>query len=112
MADCVKLTYNGVTYELTYTRESVKQMEAAGFDFQDFVNGRRPATLNPLFFEGAFNARNRKMKRQLKTEIYEHLDNKSDLFVALAELYAATVETLVDTAAEADDGKKVTWTTE
>lgn len=110
MTDCVKLKYDGVTYELTYTRESVKQMEADGFDIRAFVSGTMPATMNSKLFTGAFFARNRKMKRRIIDEIYDHINDKTDLLLALAELYANTLETLTDTAAE-DDGKKVTWET-
>lgn len=110
MADCIKLTYDNVTYELTYTRESVKRMESEGFNFLDFANGAKPATMNPLFFAGAFKARHAKTKRRLIDEIYNHIENKSALFEVLADLYAATLDTLVDSAAETDDGKNVTWT--
>lgn len=108
MTDCIKLTYDKITYELTFTRESVRKMEAAGFDIQALINGTKPGTMNPMLFAGAFSARNRKIKGKLIDEIYAHLDNKTDLLAALAELYGATLETLTDTAAE-DDGKKVTW---
>lgn len=110
MADCVKLTYDNVTYELTYTRESVKQMENTGFNFLDFVNGSKPATMNPLFFAGAFRARHPKIKRRLVDEIYNHLEKKPELIEVLVDLYSATLDTLVDSAAETDDGKNVTWT--
>lgn len=110
MAEMIKLTYDKATYELTFTRESVKQMEGSGFDVQAFVHGTKPGTMNFMLFEGAFAARNRKVKRKTIAEIYDHLENKSDLLVALAELYTATLETLIDTAAETD-GKKVTWET-
>lgn len=110
MADCIKLKYDGVTYELTFTRETVKQAESAGFDIRAFLEGTRPGTMNSLLFSAAFAARNRKVKRRVIDEIYDHLSDKTDLLVALAELYAATLETLTDSAAE-DDGKKVTWET-
>lgn len=109
MANAIKLTYDKQTYELTFTRETVRQMEASGFDIQAFVQGTKPGTMNFMLFEGAFAARNRKMKRKVISEIYDHLEGKSELLPVLAELYAATLDTLVDSAAESDDGKKVTW---
>lgn len=110
MADCIKLKYDGKVYELTFTRETVRQIEGQGFNIQAFVNGSQPATQNPLLFRGSFYARNKKVKNKLIDEIYDHLDNKSDLLVALADLYSTTLETIIDTAAE-NDGKNVTWET-
>lgn len=104
----IKLSFDGKEYSLTYTRESVRQMERQGFSFVGFANGEKPATYSAQMFEGAFIARHRKMSRKAITEIYDHLDDKADLLAALAELYNATLETMVDTAAE-DDGKKATW---
>lgn len=109
MAECIELTYDGKKYELTYTRESVKRMENAGFDIQAFVSGTKPGTMNPLLFAGAFYARNRKVKGKLIEEIYDHLDGKTDLIVKLAEMYSETLDTLTDSAAAEDDGKKVSW---
>lgn len=104
----IKLTYDGKIYELTFTRESVRQMERSGFKIQDLLNGATPATSYKQLFDGAFLARNKKLNRHKIDEIYEHLGDKTDLITALAELYGATLETLTDTASE-DDGKKVTW---
>lgn len=104
----IKITYDKETYDLTYTRETVRQMERQGFDFAAFARGERPGTLSLQLFEGAFIARNKKMSRRDISAIYDHLDDKSDLLVALAEMYNDTLATLVDSAAE-DDGKKVTW---
>lgn len=108
MAEFIKLTYDEKDYELLYTRETVRQMESTGFDIQAFVKGTKPGTMNFMLFEGAFAARNRKIKRKTIAEIYDHLPDKADLILALAEMYAATLETLTDTAAE-DTGKKATW---
>lgn len=104
----IKLDFDGKTYELTYTRESVRQMERQGFSFMEFTQGEKPATYSLQLFEGAFIAKERKTSRKVISNIYDHLDGKSDLLVALSELYNDTLATMVDTAAE-DDGKKVTW---
>lgn len=104
----INLEFDGKKYELTYTRETVRQLERQGFDLNGFMRGEKPAVYSQQIFEGAFAAKHRKATRKEISSIYDHLDNKSDLIVALVELYNATLETLVDTAAE-DDGKKVTW---
>lgn len=108
MAELVKIKYENKSYELLFTRETVKQLENAGFDIQAFSHGTKPATMSFMLFEGAFFARHRKTKRKDIAEIYDHITGKSELLLALANLYAETLDTLVDTAAE-DDGKKATW---
>lgn len=104
----INLTYETKAYELTYTRETVRQMERQGFDFAAFARGERPGTLSLQLFEGAFISRHKKMSRREVDDIFDHIDNKSELLVALAEMYNDTLTTLIDTVAE-DDGKKVTW---
>lgn len=105
----IKLSYDGDEYELTYTRESVKQMENTGFDIQAFIANTKPATMSWALFEGAFIARCRGTKRKLIEEIYEHVSNKTDLLLALAELYGNTLTTLTDSSVDTE--KNVTWET-
>lgn len=107
--EIIKLIYDGDIYELTYTRESIRQMESAGFDIQAFVNGTKPATMPSMLFEGAFIARNKGVKRKVIDDIYAHITEKTELLVALAELYSNTLSTLTDNAAVEDDGKNVSW---
>ena len=38
----IKLTFDGKEYSLTYTRDSVRQMERQGFSFVGFANGEKP----------------------------------------------------------------------
>lgn len=104
----ITLKFDGKAYELTYTREVVQNMERNGFDFQAFLNGKQPANYGFQLFAGAFASRHRKLSRKTIQSIWNHLDEKTDLTVALAEMYSKTLDTLVDSAAE-DDGKKVTW---
>lgn len=106
--EAIRLTYDKNVYELTFTRETVKQLEQAGFNLRELVEGSKTANMFELLFTGAFAARHRKTKRKVISEIYEHLNNKGDLIAALVELYSETLETLTDTAA-VDDGKNVTW---
>ena len=107
----VKLTYDKEQYELYFTRETVRRLEGTGFDFQGLINGKRPGTLYYQLFEGAFLARHPKTKRRLITEIYNHIPDNTDLIAALIALYADTLNTLIDSAAEEGDGKNVTWET-
>lgn len=104
----INLKYDGKTYPLTYTRESVRRMENAGFDIQEFANGKRPATLTEQLFEGAFMAQNRKVSRKVISEIFEHIEDKTDLVAALVEMYANTLSSLIGDETP-DDGKKASW---
>lgn len=103
----IRVKYGGKTYDLTFTREAVEQAERIGFDIQAFLNGTKPATMNPLLFYSAFFARHRKIKRRDVDEIYAHIPDKNSLLKALAEMYADTLDPLVDSAE--DDGKKAEW---
>lgn len=105
----VTLKFDGKTYELTYTRETVRTMERNGFDFQAFLNGKQPANYGFMLFTGAFASKHRKLPRKTMEAIWDHLEDKTKLTVALAEMYSATLDTLVDAAAVEDDGKKVSW---
>lgn len=111
MSRCIKLKYEGKTYELTFTRETVKRAEDAGFDLRAFASNSKPATMNPLLFYCAFLAKNPKIRRKIVDEIYEHIHNKQQLTEALADLYSETLAPLVadDEEAEAEDEKKVEW---
>lgn len=111
MSRCIKLKYDGKTYELTFTRATVERAEDAGFDLRVFAMNSKPATMNPLLFYCSFMARHPKMRRKDVDEIYEHIHDKKKLTEALAELYAETLEPLVadDEAAEVEDAKKVEW---
>lgn len=104
----INLKYDGKTYPLTYTRESVRRMESAGFDIQEFAGGKRPATLTYQLFEGAFAAQNRKVTRKTISEIFEHVEDKTDLVAALVEMYANTLTTMIGDETP-DDGKKASW---
>lgn len=101
--DSIKLTYEDKTYELTYTRETVRQMENTGFDIQMLAH--QPTVQGDKMFAGAFLAKCKGVKRKVIDEIWEHFDsdNKTKILTALAEMYGDAMNTL------ADDGKKVMW---
>ena len=53
--DAIKLTFEGKSYELTYTRETIKQMENTGFDIQMLAH--QPTVQGDKMFAGAFLAK-------------------------------------------------------
>lgn len=103
MADKINFTYDDKVYELTYTRETVKQMENTGFDIQ--LLAHQPTVQGERMFTGAFLAKCKGVKRKLIEEMWAHVDadDKNALLSALAELYGDAMNSMVD------DGKKVTW---
>lgn len=101
----LKVEYNGKTYELGFTRNTVVSMERQGFNVNEI--GNKPMTMLPMFWQGAFAAYNKGVKRALMDEIYENIRDKSGLISALTELYAETLNTLTD---EPEDEKgNATW---
>jgi hypothetical protein len=100
----ITLTYDKDEYTLEYSRQSVRTMEAQGFNF-DFLT-TKPATMLPLLFEGAFMKNHRGIKRRIIDEIYEEIGNKGELLAALGEMYADTLNSLIGD--KADEGN-VSW---
>lgn len=106
MAKTIELTYDGTEYKLEFTRNSVREMEREGFVIDDI--DRKPMTLLPQLFAGAFKAHHRWVKRDKIDEIYSHMPNKESLVGSLAEMYNEPILTLIE---EPDDAEKnVSWT--
>ena len=101
--DNIKVTFEGKSYELTYTRETIKQMENTGFDIQMLAH--QPTVLGDKMFAGAFLAKCKGVKRKVIDDIWNHMDieSKNNVLAALADIYGDAMNSL------ADDGKKVTW---
>ena len=99
----IKLTYDGVDYELEYSRQSVKTMESRGFVLDEMTS--KPMTMIPMLYEGAFIKNCRGIKRKEMDDIYDGISDKTGFIQALAELYAETLSTLTE-----DSGRgNVTW---
>jgi hypothetical protein len=101
----LKVEYKGKSYELGFTRNSVVAMERQGFNVNEI--GNKPMTMLPMFWQGAFVAYNKGVKRALMDEIYDNISDKTGLISALTELYAETLNTLTDEPAE--DKGNATW---
>ena len=103
-ANQINFDYNGKHYCLEYTRESVKQMEAAGFNMNDM--GDKPATRIEQLWQGAFLANHSSVKRDKIDKIYRMMGDKTKLIGALTEMYNEPIEALL---AEPEDGKNLKW---
>lgn len=106
-ANQINFEYNGKRYCLEYTRESVKQMEAAGFSANDI--GDKPATRIEQLWAGAFLANHRKVSGNVIQELYGKMKDKDALLKKLAEMYNATLSYLLPDEDEDSEGN-VEWT--
>ena len=100
----ITISYDKKDYVLEYSRQSVRSMEAQGFVLDDIA--AKPMMMIPMLFQGAFIKNHRGIKRNLMDEIYEEINNKTDLITALMELYTETLSTLMDDKADAGNA---TW---
>ena len=102
----MKIKFDGKAYELMYTRETVKQAEAGGFNLNALES--QPATQMEKLFYGACAAGCKGVKRKTVDDIWNHMtvEDRVELCGILADMYADAINSM------ADDGKKVTWETE
>lgn len=101
---------SGETYTLEYTRKTVETMEKNGFVIADVE--RKPMTMLPALFAGAFLAHHRYVKRDVINRIYTHLNRKDDLIAALIDMYNEPLLTLLDDPEQDTEGNpnwKIGW---
>lgn len=108
MAKQMTFTYDGKEYTLEFTRRTVKQMEEEGFVAQDI--DRKPMTLLPALFAGAFKAHHRFVKQDVIDEIYAGMPRKEELVGKLAEMYNDPIAALMEEPDE-KSVKNVEWET-
>jgi hypothetical protein len=109
MSKQLRISHNGKTYTLEYTRKSVEILERQGFTLDDLT--QRPATAIPMLFRGAFLANHSSVKRDVIDEIYEKLPNKAELIQKLAEMYYEPINGLFEESdgAEGNATWEVSW---
>lgn len=94
MAKQIIFSYEGKDYTLEYTRRTIQQMEAEGFVADDI--GKRPMTLLPALFAGAFKAHHRFVKQEDIDKIFAGMPDKESLIGKLAEMYNEPIMSLMD----------------
>lgn len=104
-ANQINFDYDGKHYCLEYTRDSVRQMEAAGFTINDIDS--KPATRVEQLWTGAFLANHRRVSNTIVKELYGKMKDKDALLKKLAEMYNATLDYLLN---DEDDEGNVEWT--
>lgn len=98
---------SGVTYTLEYTRKTVEMMERQGFVADDVV--KKPMTLLPALFAGAFLAHHRFVKREVIDNLYARLTRKDELISHLVEMYNDPLVTLLDEPEQEDGEGNLSW---
>lgn len=110
MAKTMKIT-DPVTkreYTLEFTRKTVETMEKQGFVAEEVV--KKPVTMLPTLFAGAFLAHHKFVKREVIDDIYSGLSHKDELISKLVEMYNEPILALMDDPAEGeDDAGNPTW---
>lgn len=98
---------SGVTYTLEFTRKTIELMEKTGFVAADME--RKPITLLPALFAGAFLAHHRFVKRDVIDAIYAKLNHKDELIGALVEMYNEPLMALLDEPEQENDEGNLSW---
>lgn len=100
----ITFEHKGTNYTLEYTRDSVKQLERAGFSYSQVED--KPYSSLMTLFKGAFIAHHPRTSQAVIDEIWDGLADKEGIFEALADLYNEPIEAMM---AEPDEGKKIEW---
>ena len=104
-ANRIEFDYNDKHYRLEYTPDSIRQMEAAGFNFNDLSD--RPMTRIEQLWAGAFLANHRRVSNNIIKDLYKKMKNKEALLQKLTEMYSNALEYLMP---DEDDEGNVDWT--
>ena len=101
----IRFSYDNQTYELEFSRQTVRQMESQGFNIEEISS--KPMTTIPLLFRGAFWKNHRGIKTKFIDELYEKMKDKTGLLNALMEEYSNTLAVLTEDNEETEGN--VTW---
>ena len=102
----VRVEHEGKVYELTYTKRTVSNLEAQGFDANKIdIN---PVTMIPLFYRAAFDAKHPMLSKSTRDAVWYAQRNKQGLLGALVDIYTSVVMSLMDEP-DGDDEGNATW---
>ena len=94
MSKKIEITYGGEKYVLEFTKETVRQMESAGFNIRAAID--TPLSSIEMLFTGAFLANH---GRAVKNKIPEKIMKDGlprEMFGRLVEMYNEPLEALFD----------------
>lgn len=82
------------TYTLMYTAETVKQLENAGFDIDNF--GSKLVNNTEMLFRGAFIEKHPNISEDTVKEIWKAMPHKKEVIRTLIQMYNTPVAELFD----------------
>ena len=100
----IVITYGDKSYNLGFTRASIKEMESKGFSMNDAQEEKMNAIF--LLVEGAFRTYQPKISEEEIWEVWEKLP-KTDLYPALIELLQEPLKALDDP--DEDEQGNASW---
>lgn len=106
-AKTINFTYEDKEYTLEFSRNTIRQMEGRGFVPEDIV--KKPMTILPELFAGAFLKNHPTVRRKKIDEIYAKMNDKSTLVEALIELYNDPIDTLLEEPTEGNVEWSPSW---
>lgn len=104
MSKSITFEYKDKEYTLEYTANSIKTMERRGFVADDM--DKKPMTILPELFAGAFLANHSSVKREKIDEIFIWMNDKTTLVKALIEMYNDVLAAFL----VGDDEGNANWT--
>ena len=109
MAKTIAFENAGKKYTLEFTRETVKQMEAAGFQLS-FAK-TKPLTFADTLFAGAFLAHHRNVAKNddLVQKLFAKLGKREKLIERLTDMYLEPALSLYDESENSDDEGNIEW---
>lgn len=112
MSTQINIEHKKQKYTLEFSRQSAKALEDQGFSLDEM--DRKPVTMIPLLVYGAFAKHHKGVKRKLIDEIFENIPDKindegTGFVQTLAEMYAETLNTLIEDKKEIDEGNAASW---
>lgn len=101
----IKFSFEGKDYELEFSRATAKIAEKK-FDISlKAISEMQVSCFDDMFY-CAFLMHHPNIKRELADRIFESIGNKQGLVMALYEMYAETVNTLIE---EPEEGNAIVW---
>ena len=104
----INFDYNGKHYCLEYTRETVKMMEAAGYNPGEA--GSKPLIETEQLWAGAFLANHRKVSNTIVKALFDKMKDKEKLLETLRNMIAETYYSLLGSDDDEDNEGNVEWT--
>lgn len=103
----INFSYKDVDYTLEFTRRTIRELEAKGFNPADIE--KKPMTTIPELFAGAFLAHHKGTKRELIDEIFSHIKDRETLLGKLSEMYAEPLTALIDDSEQGNVSWEASW---